>query len=569
VLVLALAGLIVSACAGSDSDGGGSAGRSDDTGETASPTGGAWEMLGADLANSRVAADETTIATDNVGALGPAWQVDGLRGVTGTPIVSDGTVYFGDWTGHVRALDAETGEEKWSTDIHTNYIGGALALDDTHVYAGTFEARIVALDRATGAQAWETSIGDHPKAVIFGSPVVTGGQVVVGVGSYEVFVGSENPSFRGHIVALDAASGTQNWSYYVTKGDASEGPGISIWSSPAVDLDRGVVYIGTGQAYAQPAPPRSDSLLALNLQTGEEVWNTQFTAGDAWTLSLPTGLDADVGAPPNLFQVDGEDAVGVGDKDGVYHALNRDTGELLWEHRLTEGGLQGGVMASAAVSDGRIFVTSNDASRNADFVALEADTGDEAWRIHVGAHVTGPVTFANGVVFVSDDSGRVAAYDAADGDRLWSFSVPAQAAGGIAVVDGTVYAGFGWWLSTPPADPKGGLVAFRLDAASAGGGAGGEGGGLANGPGSDDDTPGQLGARVYQQSCATCHGATGEGFNGPTLVGVADRLSREEHIDLVRNGKGEMPSWEGTLSDDEIEAVVDYERRELSAGPGG
>src|SRR5690606_30104054 len=119
-----------------------------------------------------------------------------------------------------------------------------------------------------------------------------------------------------------------------------------------------------------------------------------------------TGADADVGAMPNLFTVDGVDAVGVGDKAGTYRALDRETGEVLWERHLTEGGLQGGVMASAAVADGTIYVASNEASQDAVLFALDADTGEEVWRTEVGAHVTGPVTWANDVLYLADDAGR-------------------------------------------------------------------------------------------------------------------------------------------------------------------
>jgi mono/diheme cytochrome c family protein len=262
-----------------------------------------------------------------------------------------------------------------------------------------------------------------------------------------------------------------------------------------------------------------------------------------------------VGAMPNLFQVDGKDAVGAGDKAGTYRALDRETGEILWEAPLTRGGTQGGVMASAAVADGTVYVTSNDASRDADMAALDADTGEEVWRVQVGAHITGPVTWANGVLYVSDDSGRIAAYDAADGSLLWSFDVPFPAAGGIAVVDGTIYAGWGWWLANAPQNPDGGVIAFAPGA---------EGGPAPTGPGDGDD----LGATVYRQSCASCHGGSGEGANGPSMVGVTDRLSRDEHVTVVRQGRNNMPAWEGTLTDEEIEAVVDYERDVLSQGPG-
>jgi mono/diheme cytochrome c family protein len=135
--------------------------------------------------------------------------------------------------------------------------------------------------------------------------------------------------------------------------------------------------------------------------------------------------------------------------------------------------------------------------------------------------------------------------------------VAAPAAGGIAVVDGTAYAGWGWWLASPPPDPQGGLIAFRL-------GDTGSGAGESDGPG-DEATSGEA---VYRESCATCHGGSGEGGSGPSLVGVDDRLSRAEHIDIVREGRGNMPGWDASLSREEIEAVVDYERSVLSESRG-
>ncbi len=550
--------VVGAACSGSD---GGSASRpAGDGADAAAAAPAEWVRLGRDLANSRAAVDETAVSPDTVGQLQPTWELTDVNGVTGTPIVADGTVYVGDWTGHVRALDAETGDEQWATDLDSYYIGGAVVVDESRAYVGTFDARIVALDRADGVPVWETPVGDHPQAVVFGSPIVVDDLVIAGVGSFEVFTSGDTPTFRGHVVALDAETGAEQWRFWVTAGDETEGPGVSVWSSPAVDADRGQLYIGTGQAYAQPAPPRSDALLALDVATGEEVWSTQFTAGDAWTLSQPTGLDADVGAPPNLFQVDGTDAVGVGDKAGVYHVLDRDTGDELWSRELTEGGTQGGVMASAAVEGDRIYVTSNDASRDAELFALDRDTGDVVWQVGVDGHVTGPVTWANGVVFVADDTGRIAGFAAEDGERLWSHEVAAPAAGGIAVVDGVVYAGWGWWLTGAPDEPQGGLIAFEV-----GGDGGEDDAGEASG---DDEAAGALGEEIYQQSCATCHGASGDGGSGPSLRGVADRLTRDEHIEIVRDGRGNMPPWEDRLSAEEIQAVVDYERSVLSSDDG-
>jgi mono/diheme cytochrome c family protein len=200
-------------------------------------------------------------------------------------------------------------------------------------------------------------------------------------------------------------------------------------------------------------------------------------------------------------------------------------------------------------------VASNRASQDADLIALDAGTGDERWRVDVAAHVSGPVSWANGVVYVADDSSRIRAYDAADGAVLWTHEVASPAAGGISVVDGTVYAGWGWWFASPPEDAQGGLLAFRLDGEA----------GVDDDPAAADDVA--SGEEIYRERCASCHGGDGGGGSGPPLEGVADRLSLDDQIAVVTDGRAEMPAWGDTLSEDDIAAVVDYQRTVLS--PGG
>jgi mono/diheme cytochrome c family protein len=74
------------------------------------------------------------------------------------------------------------------------------------------------------------------------------------------------------------------------------------------------------------------------------------------------------------------------------------------------------------------------------------------------------------------------------------------------------------------------------------------------------------GADVYAQNCARCHGADGERRGAPPLVGVHERLTEDEVRDIVREGPGLMPAFEGTLSPEAIDAVVDYVYAELSTG---
>ena len=540
----------VACSGGSDDDGGGGA-------ETTAETPPEWALLGHDLGNSRAAVDEDTVGPGNVDQLAPAWELADVRGVSGTPIVVDGVVYVGDWTGHLRALDATTGAELWSDDLDTYYVAGAVAVDDEQVFVGTFDATMVALDRTTGERRWATPVDDQPGAVIFGSPIAVDGLVITGVASAEEFTSSDTASFRGNVVALDADTGEEVWRYWTTPESATRSPGVAVWSTVSVDTERGHVYVTTGNSYGPEPSDHGDSVIALDVATGEELWVEQFTGGDTWTLAQPTGPDADIGGAPNLFRVGDVEALGVADKAGTYHAVARDDGELLWETELTEGGLQGGVLASAASDGEAVYVASNKASTTADLLALDDDSGEVLWRTEVGASVTGPVSWANGVVYVADDGGHIAGYDAGTGERLWSHEVPAPAAGGIAIVGGTVYGGYGWWLAAPPEHPKGGLIAFRLDGSAAPA----DGGGTSDGAG---DTV--SGEDVYAGNCARCHGGSGQGGSGPSMEGVADRLTEDEHVEVVREGREGMPAWKDTLSDEEIAAVVAYERSVLSGG---
>jgi cytochrome c551 len=68
------------------------------------------------------------------------------------------------------------------------------------------------------------------------------------------------------------------------------------------------------------------------------------------------------------------------------------------------------------------------------------------------------------------------------------------------------------------------------------------------------------GEQLYRENCATCHATDGGGALGPGLKGIAERMPREQHVDIVVNGKGQMPAWKDQLSRQEIDAVVDYER---------
>ena len=107
-------------------------------------------------------------------------------------------------------------------------------------------------------------------------------------------------------------------------------------------------------------------------------------------------------------------------------------------------------------------------------------------------------------------------------------------------------------------DPGGGA---RLEAEAAGDEPSSESSTTTTGPAAGGPPSGE---DVYRRNCASCHGETGGGGFGPSMVGVADRLALDDHVAVVRDGRGRMPAWGSSLDPEEIEAVVDYQRTALS-----
>jgi mono/diheme cytochrome c family protein len=79
----------------------------------------------------------------------------------------------------------------------------------------------------------------------------------------------------------------------------------------------------------------------------------------------------------------------------------------------------------------------------------------------------------------------------------------------------------------------------------------------------DEEYPAEmltLGGEVFSDTCSVCHGRGGGGGLGPSLKSIGHRLTFEEHIGVIQNGRGQMPPFSGSLTAEEIEAVVAFER---------
>jgi polyvinyl alcohol dehydrogenase (cytochrome) len=422
-------------------------------------------VYGHDASNSRRSPDESAISRSTVAALTEAWSVSGLVGVTGTPVVYGGTAYFDDWTGTVHAVRASTGKEVWSTALGGTFVAAPAVTDDAvFVAAGHTLYR---LDRATGRQEWKAETDTHPYAQISASPVVVDDMVLQGTASFENMATQADYTFRGSIAAYDEATGRERWRFDTTPDDRTAGAGAGIWSTPAIDPDRGLLFVGTGQTLEDPTAPLADAILAIRYRTGKLVWSRQFTYPDVFSNGHPVGKDADVGASPNLWTSDGRDLVGAGDKGGTFHALDRETGKVVWETELTPGSFLGGQIGSSAFDDGRLVATSivgdpetRSPTDTTKVFGLDPASGDVAWVKPVPGKVFAPVSAVPGVAFVGTDRGQMLALDPRNGHTLWSHEAPNQTACGPSIVDGRLLWGYGFILFGGPGD--GGVISFSV-----------------------------------------------------------------------------------------------------------
>ena len=215
---------------------------------------------------------------------------------------------------------------------------------------------------------------------------------------------------------------------------------------------------------------------ALRLRDGRIAWKRQFTRDDVYTF-FGGCCDYDIGASPNLFQIGRRAVVGVGDKAGRYAVLDRETGRTVWRRRLCRGSHLGGVMTTAAVAHGSIWVSCNRFAAAAlspfpdlahprnrtDIFALRAANGSTRWRRRVKGVTLGALTEAGGTVFVPNTSGQLRAWSAASGRLLWTGRPGGPLGGGVTVAGGRLLVGYGNFAG--PAQPPtstGGLVAYAV-----------------------------------------------------------------------------------------------------------
>ena len=406
-----------------------------------------WPVYGKDLANSRDGGASGP-SVGGAAALAEAWRFSSQDGdFTGTPVVAGGTVVVGSYHGTVFALDAQTGALKWSRDLYpgengerTPTITGSAAIANGRVYvplADVDSPRVVALSLADGAVLWDRVIDTQRDSDVFGSPVVWGGRVYLGVSALFGELNDPDVRVRGAVVALDAVTGARRWKTFIVPKQLDGG---AIWTTPAIDTNTDRLYVGSGNAYHEPAADTTDAMLALDARSGRIIDHFQATPNDVWngTTNIFTGPDHDFGASPNLFTTaDGRRMVGEGQKSGAYWGVDRMAMEPVWQTLTGPGSVVGGIIGSTAFDGERIYGPD---TLGGEVWALDR-AGSTQWASSDGdALHFGPVSTANGVVYSADMNGFLTARESATGLVLAKRPLGAPSWGGVSIDAGSVFA---------------------------------------------------------------------------------------------------------------------------------
>ncbi|MBI2706563.1 MAG: PQQ-binding-like beta-propeller repeat protein [Actinobacteria bacterium] len=436
VALLAAIGLLAASCAASDTTS--ERGQDGGPGATQPARPCDWPMWGVDPSRTFAYPCPTNLSTTTVKDLTERWFFNTYDVVTATPAVVDGTLYVGDWSGKFYALDAATGAQRWmvQADVHPQVYAGQIvssaSVNDVGgirtVFFGSGQT-MYALRADNGEVRWKRRIGSGGPddfTEIESSPVVVEGKVIFGFDVHNQ-VGQ-----RAGVYALDAATGDDVWYFDPDQGNPPSGC-VDVWGSPSVDLTRRSVFFGTGSCDPgiQYWTPYTEAIVAIDLGSGQPKWKYQ--------PHDPSTDDLDYAGAPNLFEADNRALVGLGNKDGSYYALDRDTGQLVWKTAASGPSATGGFIGPTAYSQG--IIAGGTAFGPGPYLhGISAKDGKILWQEKSAQPSYAASAIANGVLFVGASDFTFRALDLQSGSVLWSQEVKGVVAGGAAIVGDDVFA---------------------------------------------------------------------------------------------------------------------------------
>jgi alcohol dehydrogenase (cytochrome c) len=273
------------------------------------------------------------------------YHVDRATHLECVPLVHNGVMYITN-SNEAQALDARTGRPIWKyrdESVKRNSVNRGAALLGNRVYFVTSDAHLVSLDQKNGGVIWSRQYADPKKGYYAsGAPLAVKDKLIVGVGGGD-------SGMRGFVAALNAETGDEVWRTYTIPGRGE--PGSETWGDLTIDWGGGgtwltgtfdpqlnLLYWTTGNPWPDfYAGDRdgdnlySDSVLALDADTGKMKWYFQFTPKDvwdwdaqAWPVLLDVPWEADPGKPTKTRKL-----VFHANRNGYFYALDRTTGEFL------------------------------------------------------------------------------------------------------------------------------------------------------------------------------------------------------------------------------------------------
>jgi polyvinyl alcohol dehydrogenase (cytochrome) len=427
----------------------------------------------------------------------------------GQPVAVGGRVFVADTVDTVYALDAKTGCTVWTAKpgaaVRSAISVGPGEGGKAVAYFGDMSGVMHAVDADSGKELWKARVDSHPLARMTGSPVLAGDRLLVPVSSLEEGAASQAAyeccTFRGAVLALDPKTGKTLWKTntitaplktYKRKGLATtlHGPaGGAVWNAPTVDLKRGRLYFGVGNDYTDVDDLNTDGVMALDLKTGRKLWMSQLQPKDHWAAGCTYGTvcpddagpDFDFAVSPILVSVKGKDILVAGQKSGTVYGLDPDTGKALWKTPIGSGSIFGGIEWGMAAAGTTVFAPISDSltekpnTPKPGLAAVDAATGKTLWWVPapakpvcawgeagcLGAH-SQAASAMPGVVFSGSHDGHLRAYDVKTGKVVWDFDTAVQVkpvngpsarggsldTGGPAIADGTLFvnSGYGQFL---------------------------------------------------------------------------------------------------------------------------
>jgi alcohol dehydrogenase (cytochrome c) len=419
------------------------------------------------------------INTSNVRRLKPAWvyQVKALERVQTTPLVVDGVMYLSEPASNVTALDTRTGRPLWKytrtmpkgTRGCCGQVNRGVAILDDTVYIGTYDAHLVALDIKSGLVRWDVEVADPNQGYsITAAPLAVKDKIIVGMAGGEYGV-------RGFLDAYDAKTGKRAWRFWTVPaagepgvetwgGDSWKYGAAATWVTGAFDPDQNLVFWGTGN----PGPDwngdvrpgdnlYSDSLLALDADTGKLKWYFQFTPHDVhdWdSTEVPVLVEGVVRGQKRKLVL-------FANRNAFYYVLDRESGQFLagkefskqtWAEGLDDRGRPIRRPNTAPTVEGTTVYPSVPGATNwwSPSYHPQLSALFVAARIEGGVYHKGDAEYKQGAQFNAggfrplpgeEPYGAIRALSSTTGDLQWEFRLHSPAAAGVLSTAGNLVFG--------------------------------------------------------------------------------------------------------------------------------